>query len=370
MRGSPSRWATIPPRKAATRISAMSPAIPTPLFYTITPAMTRNGTKGSVSSEHQDLGSYLAFLYTQQSEGVLRLPAFVGRAAGVEEQEAIVVLQKGDVRVSEDDYTRLGKATCQTPAAALSTARVVDHAYSGAAEAKLQGLEGVHLRRGYCAPDGARGVLPADPSHAGVYACLRGRRLSGPTPDPGSRRRTTYGGFGRTARAAECRRPCSACELRACCPEGQFLHLLHKDAAVDVEGLARYVVPVHDQVADSFGDISRFADPTERYPLPDPLPHVIGDEGEHVGLYKARTDSVHLYVVAGRLQGGGLRKPYQARLGRRVVSLAEVTRLTHEGAHVDDVAALLLDKVRQGGLHRIVAAVQVHLDDSVPLLDG
>src|SRR5918992_1764191 len=91
-----------------------------------------------------------------------------------------------------------------------------------------------------------------------------------------------------------------------------FRHLLHKDTAVDVEGLARYVVPIHDEVANRFGDISRFADPTERYPLPDPLLHVVGDEGEHVGLYKARTDSVHLYVVAGQLQGGGLRKPYQA----------------------------------------------------------
>jgi hypothetical protein len=135
----------------------MSPAIPTPHFYTITPALTRNGTKSSVSLEHEDLGSYLAFLYTQQSEGVLRLPAFVGRTAGVEEQEAIFVLQKGDVRVSEDNYTRLGKATCQTPAAALSTSRVVDHAYSSAAEAKLQRLGEVYLRRVYVAPDGADG---------------------------------------------------------------------------------------------------------------------------------------------------------------------------------------------------------------------
>src|ERR671916_1940984 len=157
IRGSPSRRATIPPRKAATRMSAMSPAIPTPLFYTITPAVTRNGTKESVSLEHQDLGSHLAFLYTQQSEGVLRLPSFVGRAAGVEEQEAVFVLQKGGVRVSEDDYTRLGKATCQTPAAALSTARVVDHAYSSATEAKLQRLGEVHLRRGFVCPDGAGG---------------------------------------------------------------------------------------------------------------------------------------------------------------------------------------------------------------------
>jgi hypothetical protein len=135
----------------------MSPAIPTPLFYTITPAMTRNGTKGSVSLEYQDLGSYLAFLYTQQSEGVLRLPALVGRAAGVEEQEAIFFLQKGDVRVSEDDYARLGKATCQTLAAALSAPRVMDHGYSSAADAELQRLREVHLRRVYVAPDGADG---------------------------------------------------------------------------------------------------------------------------------------------------------------------------------------------------------------------
>ena len=99
--------------------------------------MTQNGTKKSVSLEHQDLGSYLASLYTQQGEGVLWLPAFIGRAAGVEEQEVIFVLQKGDVRVSEDDHTGLGEATRQTSAAALPAPRIVDHSYFGAAEGEF-----------------------------------------------------------------------------------------------------------------------------------------------------------------------------------------------------------------------------------------
>jgi hypothetical protein len=137
----------------------MSPAIPTPLFYTITPAITRNGTKESVSLDHQDLGSYFASLYTQQGKGMLRLPAFVGRTARVEEQKTIFILQKGDVRVSKDDHAGFGEATRQTPAAALSTPRVVDHSYFSAAEAELQRLGKVHLRRVYVAPDGADGSV-------------------------------------------------------------------------------------------------------------------------------------------------------------------------------------------------------------------
>jgi hypothetical protein len=135
----------------------MSPAIPTPLFYTIIPAIARDGTKKSVSLEHQDLGSYLASLDTQQGEGVLRLPSFVGRAAGVEEQEAVFVLQKGGVRVSEDDYAGLGEPTRQTPAAALPSPRVVDHCDPGTAEVELQCLGEVHFRRVHVALNGANG---------------------------------------------------------------------------------------------------------------------------------------------------------------------------------------------------------------------
>ncbi len=119
--------------------------------------MIQNGTKKSVSLEHQDLGSYLASLYTQQGKSVLRLPASVGRATGVEEQEIVFVLQKGDVRVPEDDNAGFGEATRQTPAAALLTSRVVDHCNPRTAETELQRLWEVQVRRIHVTLDGADG---------------------------------------------------------------------------------------------------------------------------------------------------------------------------------------------------------------------
>ena len=141
----------------------MSPAIPIPLFYTITPPTTQDGEKKSVFLKHQDLGSYLASLYTQQGEGVVRLPAPVGRAAGIEEQKATFVLQKGDVRVPEDDYASFGEATRQTPAAALLTARVVDHCNPNTTEAELQRLREAQVRRVHVTLDGADGGVECQP---------------------------------------------------------------------------------------------------------------------------------------------------------------------------------------------------------------
>src|SRR5215210_7168171 len=141
----------------------------------------------------------------------------------------------------------------------------------------------------------------------------------------------------------------------------------HVDAAVDVEGGAGHVF-VLDAEADGLGDVFRLAEATHGDHLGYLLLHFLGHRVGHVRLYETRADGVDGDVAAGELQGGGLGVAEQAGLGRRVVGLAHVPRLAHEGAHVDDRAVLLLHHVRKCCMDGVEAAVEVQLDDLVPAL--
>src|SRR5919112_659245 len=154
-----------------------------------------------------------------------------------------------------------------------------------------------------------------------------------------------------------------------CVSQGLWSSGSDVDPAVYIEGLTGYVVAVLDEKAHGAGDLFRLAEAAEGDRLEELIPRLIGDAGYHIGLYKSGADRVHRYAVAGELLGCGLGEAEQARLGRRVVGLADVPRLPHEGAHVDDLAPALLHHVRQRGVHRIEGAVQVDLDDLVPVLD-
>src|SRR5215203_1490514 len=113
----------------------------------------------------------------------------------------------------------------------------------------------------------------------------------------------------------------------------------------------------------------RYSVPPWRYPqvgqggradlLEDLLFCILWYRSDHLRLYKARADSVDGDVVAGQFQGGRPCKAKQARFSRRVVGLSYVSRLAYKGAHVDDLATLLLDHIRQCGVHRVEAAVQI-----------
>src|SRR3712207_6791918 len=140
------------------------------------------------------------------------------------------------------------------------------------------------------------------------------------------------------------------------------------DPTVYVEGLAGDVVAVLDQEAHRTGYLVRPAEAAERDRLQKLLLLLLRDASDHVRLYEPRADRVHRYAVAGKLLGGRFGEAEQAGLGRRVVGLANVARLTHEGAHVDDFASTLLHQVRQRGVHGVESAVQVHLDDLIPVL--
>jgi len=70
------------------------------------------------------------------------------------------------------------------------------------------------------------------------------------------------------------------------------------------------------------------------------------------------------------VQRNALGQRHQRQLGRAVVGLAEVADQARGGGHVHEGAALLLLEMVGGGAAHVVAAVQVHLEHGVPLVQA
>ena len=66
--------------------------------------------------------------------------AALGRAAGVEDLEAVRLFVERQVAVAEDDRVGVGEAAAHAGEAALRRAGVVDHRYAGAVELDFEGL--------------------------------------------------------------------------------------------------------------------------------------------------------------------------------------------------------------------------------------
>lgn len=84
----------------------------------------------------------------------MRLPAFVSRAAGVQQEKPVFVLQPGDVRMAEDNGPSVGKAPFHARPAASFGAGVVDHGYPDAGELELLRFGQPDLRWIQVSPDG------------------------------------------------------------------------------------------------------------------------------------------------------------------------------------------------------------------------
>src|SRR5215210_769593 len=142
------------------------------------------------------------------------------------------------------------------------------------------------------------------------------------------------------------------------------------DTAVYVDRLACDVVTVFYEVADGPCDLFRLPEAAEGYLFAEFLLGFLGDAGDHIGLYESGGDGVYGDPEAGQFLGGRLGEAEQSCFGRRVVSLAYVAGLADEGAHVDDLAPALVRHVRQDCVDRVEGAVEVYLDDLVPVVDG
>lgn len=81
-----------------------------------------------------------------------------------------------------------------------------------------------------------------------------------------------------------------------------------------------------------------------------------------------RSNDVGENVVLDALLGEGLGEADHGELGGRVVGLAKVTEQTGSGGGVDDATELLLAEVGPGGAGGLVGALDVDLEDEVPVL--
>src|SRR5215203_3635996 len=142
------------------------------------------------------------------------------------------------------------------------------------------------------------------------------------------------------------------------------------DTAVYIDRLACDVVTVFYKVADGPGDLFRFSEAAEGHLFTELLLGFLGDVGDHIGLYESGADGVDGDPESGQFLGCRLGESEQPGLGRGVVGLAYVACLSDEGAHVDDLAPALVRHVRQHRVNRVEGAVEVYLDDLVPVVDG
>src|SRR5215208_4666031 len=139
---------------------------------------------------------------------------------------------------------------------------------------------------------------------------------------------------------------------------GAFLSLRPDvDTAVYVDRLACDVVTVFYKVADCPGDLFWFSEAAQGHLFAELLLGFLGAVG-------VDGDS-----EAGQFLGCRLGEAEQPGLGRRVVGLSYVAGLSNEGAHVDDLAPALVRHVRQRRVYRVEGAVEIYLDDLVPVVD-
>src|SRR5437879_1149338 len=85
------------------------------------------------------------------------------------------------------------------------------------------------------------------------------------------------------------------------------------------------------------------------------------------GLGVTRRDAVDCDPFFGELEHGALGEANHAGLGGRVISLAKVAHLADHRADVDDAAVALLEHVRHHFKGDVENAVQVDVDDRVPV---
>src|SRR5215203_375190 len=154
-----------------------------------------------------------------------------------------------------------------------------------------------------------------------------------------------------------------ALDHRACGTAGDVDSL-----TADVRGL------VGDEEGDNVGDVLDAAEAPQGDVLGEPLLHVLhgypdalGSFPGHLRLDPTRRHRVDVDIEPPELQGQRARHSLQTRLGRGVVDLPLVPQ-SHDRAGHHDLAVLLLDHVLLDGLGTQETALQVDVQNLVPVV--
>src|SRR5438034_601986 len=158
--------------------------------------------------------------------------------------------------------------------------------------------------------------------------------------------------------------------LWALAKDDDMKRLLQVKSTIHAERLTGEVIPIQDKITHGTSYLLRCADTTKRDTRHNRFLGFLWNPLVHLGGYKAGADRIDGHVRTSQLQGCCFGKTDDASLGCCIVGLAEVTHLANHGTDVDDLAALLLHKVGQRCFHCVEIAVQVSLNDRVPVFHG
>src|SRR4029453_2727220 len=146
--------------------------------------------------------------------------------------------------------------------------------------------------------------------------------------------------------------------------------VLHVEAAIDVEDLARHVrCPATGQESYHLGHLAGGSDTLERHLGQQRLAGLGRDGRGHVGLDEPGRHRVDQDVPVRQLTRAGFGQPDEAGLGRRVVDLPGVPHGARGGGNVHDAsAALLPNHELGGGARHQEGTAQVDLHHAVPVV--
>src|SRR5271167_2837054 len=148
-----------------------------------------------------------------------------------------------------------------------------------------------------------------------------------------------------------------------------MLLLAHVQTAVQREVRSRREGSfIAGEPGDDRGDLGGFSETVDRNALDDRIEDLGAHRANHVGPDVPGRDGIHRDALRRHLLGQRHREAVNARLGRRVVGLAELPLLPVHRRDIDNPAPLLADHPLDDLLRHVEKAREVRRNDVVPVL--
>ncbi len=145
----------------------------------------------------------------------------------------------------------------------------------------------------------------------------------------------------------------------------------HHHAAIDRQHLARDIRAAGAREKRHGGrDVLARAETSERNLAENGFFHILRQDIGHVGGDESGGDGVHRDAAGGGLAGDGFGEPDEAGLAGGVVGLSGIAHEPDNAAHIDDASGALLEHRAQEPLDEMECAVEIGVDDGVPIRGG